>query len=156
AAAVGGFWFGQKHPAEPEHETENKTASTQPVTLAAVKIAPISRAIVAYGAVVAQPGNVRILSAAFEARVDNVRVAAGHPECADADVIEIEPSLDAVVGIAEAKNSLAAAQRDLKQTEQRFADHLATNSELSQAQQTLQSAQLKLDSLVQRGAGAGS
>src|SRR5262249_8659131 len=123
---------------------------------AAVKIAPISRAIVAYGAVVAQPGNVRILSAAFEARVDNVLVAAGHPVGAGADVIEIEPSLDAVVGIAEAKNSLAAAQRDLKQTEQRFADHLATNSELSQAQQTLQSAQLKLDSLVQRGAGAGS
>src|SRR5204862_966853 len=51
----------------------------------------------------------------------------------------------------EAKNAAEAAQRDLKQVEQRFADHLATNQDLSQAQQAARSAELKLQSFEQRG-----
>jgi RND family efflux transporter MFP subunit len=158
AAAGAGFWLGQRHGAG-EHEAE---ATTQPsedvkpvaeVEVAPLKQATISETITAYGSVVAQPGDVRILSVSFESRIRKVAVVAGQEAGVGAEVIRVEASPDALVSLQEAKNAVAASEKELAQAQQRFEQHLATNTELSQAQQGLQSAKLKLESLVQRGVG---
>jgi membrane fusion protein (multidrug efflux system) len=160
ACAAGGFWFGMRRHAINLVDRDDTT--TQPaeedkpvarVTVAPIKKASITETVTAYGSVVAPPGDVRIVSVPFESRVGRVLVTAGQHVDGGADIVQLEASPDALNGLAEAKNALAAAEKDLKQTEQRFADHLATNSELSLAQQTLQSTKLKLDSLSQRGVG---
>jgi membrane fusion protein, multidrug efflux system len=57
------------------------------------------------------------------------------------------------VSLQEARNAFEAASRDLEQVQQRFKDHLATNQELSLAQQALQTARLRLETLTSRGVG---
>ena len=48
---------------------------------------------------------------------------------------------------------MAAAKKDLASTQQKFSDHLATNSDLLNSQQSLDAAQLKIDALINSGAG---
>jgi RND family efflux transporter MFP subunit len=71
----------------------------------------------------------------------------------DTELLQIEASPDTAVAFQDAKNSYESAQKDLEQTQQRFNDKLATNQELSGAQQTAKAAKLKLDSMVERGVG---
>lgn len=162
AAASGGYWYGRHHaPAEAEHEgattaLSESEADEKPVV--AVQTVPlrkgtITETIKAYGSVIAEAGDVRAMSVPFESRVVRVPVAPGQPVAPGADLIEVEASPDALIALQEAKNALEGATGDLKQAEQRFDDHLATNQELSQAKQALQSAQLKLKSLTDRGVG---
>jgi RND family efflux transporter MFP subunit len=159
-AGVGGFYFGRAH--EPAHENDAGAVATteeaEPAPVARVSVAPLKRGtitatITAYGTIVAQPGDVRVLSVPFESRVVRLLVTAGQQVAQNAELVCIGPSPDTLVALQEAKNAVEAAQRDLKQAEQRFNDHLGTNSDLSQAQQAAQSAALKLQNLEQRGVG---
>ncbi|MEA2709602.1 MAG: rane fusion protein multidrug efflux system [Phycisphaerales bacterium] len=159
AAGFGGFYFGRGHEAGHEEEPAATTEPSEPEPVASVVVAPLKRAtitqtITAYGTVIAQPGDVRVLSVPFESRVIRLLVTAGEQVVAGQELVRVGPSPDALVALEEAKNAAAAAQRDLKLAEQRFAEHLATNTELSQAQVAAQSAALKLQSLEQRGVGA--
>jgi RND family efflux transporter MFP subunit len=156
-AAFGGFWFGHNH--ESAHEEEAGAATTEeaePKPIARVVVAPLKRGsitslITAYGSIVAQPGDVRVISVPFESKIVRTMVTAGQQVSQGTELVRIGPSPDVLVALQEAKNAAEAAGRDLKQVEQRFADHLATNQELSQAQQAARSAELKLQSLQQRG-----
>jgi len=160
ALAVG-FRFGKQQSADkPEEgesgattqEAEPKEKPVATVTTTPLKRATIEATITAYGSVVAPGGNVQILSVPFESRVSKVLVSPGQSISAGAEVIRLEPSPETATAVEEAKNALAVAERDLQQTRQRFNERLATNVEISQAEQALQSAKLKLDSLVGRGA----
>ncbi|MEA2733784.1 MAG: rane fusion protein multidrug efflux system, partial [Humisphaera sp.] len=147
------------HEAGHEEEPAATTEPSEPEPVASVVVAPLKRGtivqmITAYGSVIAQPGDVRVLSVPFESRVIRLLVTAGEQVAAGQELVRVGPSPDALVALEEAKNTAAAAQRDLKLAEQRFAEHLATNVELSQAQVAAQSATLKLQSLEQRGVGA--
>jgi RND family efflux transporter MFP subunit len=155
AGVVGGYWFGAHHHSE-------EAATTQPaeeehavisVVTAPLKATSIAETVTAYGTVVAEAGDVRAISVPFESRVARVLVTPGQPLAQGTPIIQSQASPDAQIALQEAKNALEVATRDLKQTEQRFADHLTTNIELSQAQQALQTTKLKLDSLTQRGVG---
>jgi RND family efflux transporter MFP subunit len=162
-ALVGGagFWIGH-HTAGEKNEKEGESASTQEsedkpvvtVTVAPVRQDQISQTITAYGTVTADPAEVRILSVPFESRIGRVLVTPGQQVSADTEVIQLDASPDTQVAFQDAKNAFEAATRDLQQTEQRFADHLATNQELSQTQQALKSSKLKLSSLTERGVGS--
>ncbi len=159
AAAGGGYWFGVKHPhesADAESATTQAKEEEKPVgeveTMVLTK-GSISETITAYGTITAEPGNVKVISVPFESRVVHIAAAPGEKVEAGAEVVKVEASPDALVALQDAKNAVAATTNDLKQAEQRMNDHLATNQEISQAKQALQSAQLKLDSLVQRGVG---
>src|SRR4051794_29073153 len=109
AAAGAGFWFGRGHESGKDPDD---AASTQPaedekpvadVTVTPLKRAAIARTITAYGSVVAQAGNVRVLSVPFEARVVKAVAVAGQQVPADAEVIRVEASPDALVSLEEAK-----------------------------------------------------
>ena len=160
-AAAGGFWFGHRSSAgDPE---ANDSATTQPaeedkpvaeVRVTRARIDAISQTITAYGVVTAQAGNVSAVSVPYESHVVKVLVAGGQQVAAKTDVVQIEPSADTLTTLAEAKQTAAVAERDFTQTQQRFNDHLATNVDLSQAQQALDAARLKLAELTRRGIGA--
>jgi RND family efflux transporter MFP subunit len=165
AAAGGGFWLGRHRSAsvkadEAEHEPTG-TATTEeaedkpvaPVVTVPLELAPITQTIVAYGTVVAEPGDVRVLSVPFESRVGRVLVTAGEHVAAGSKIVRLEASPDALVSLQDAKNVAAGAEQDLQRAKQRFADHLITMTELSQAQGAFDSAQLKLKSLIERGVG---
>src|SRR5207249_2578152 len=86
----------------------------------------IIETITAYGSVVAQPGDVRILSVPLESRVRKIRVTAGQQVSPDTPVIDVEPSPTELAALAEAKTTLSLAERDLKQVKQRTADRATT------------------------------
>src|SRR5205823_1644498 len=112
----------------------------------------ISDAITAYGSVIADPGEVRVLSVQFESRIVRVTVTPGQEVEADAEVIQLEASPDTKVALKDAQNALGAAGRDLEQIKQRYEQQLATQQDLSAAELSLKSAQLKVQSLIERGA----
>jgi membrane fusion protein (multidrug efflux system) len=140
----------KKPTSQPTTEEEHKVVAT--VKTVPLRVGEISQTITAYGTVSAQPGEVAVYSVPFEARVRHVRVAGGQQVEKSAALVEIEPSPDAKLQLIEAQNALEAAKKDFAQTRQRFDMKLATNQELSAAQQAMQSAQVKLDALTQRGA----
>jgi RND family efflux transporter MFP subunit len=155
-AAFGGFWLGRDHEAAHEDDAPSSTEESEPKPVARVVVAPLKRGTITstitdYGTIVAQPGDVRVVSVPFEARIVHAMVTPGQQVSAGAELVRIGPSPDMQVALEEAKLAAEAAGRDLKAVEQRFADHLATNQELSQVQQTARSAELKLSSLQQRG-----
>ncbi len=163
-AALGGFWIGRRHGADEKesasaHDAQAPEGDEAVKPVAEVKTEParlaeISETITVYGSIVAQSGDVRILSVPFESRVVKVLATTGQQVGAGADVIQVEASPDALIALQEAKNSLAVAEKDVARVQERFKEHLATNSELAQAEQALQSGKLKLESLTQRGVGA--
>jgi RND family efflux transporter MFP subunit len=103
--------------------------------------------------VIAQPGDVRIVSLPFESRIVRLNVSAGEQVSAGSALADVEASPAGLIAFQEAKNAAAAAERDLKMTQTRFENHLATNVELSQAQVALETARLRLGTMTQQGVG---
>ena len=159
AAGAGGYWLGHrgagtKGPSEPA-EGEGAGGEVKPV--ATVSVVPLRRGfiqetIIAYGTVVAPPSEVRVVSVPFESRVTKILVAPGQVVEGGASLGVVEASAATVLAVQEARNALAAAQRDLELVRQRYEQKLATNTELYAAQNALQSAQARLQSLEQGGA----
>ncbi len=160
-AAVGGYWSGAHREATVGHAADEESATQPssdvkpvvPVVTAPLRVSRIAETVKAYGTVVAEAADVVAVSLPFESRVERVIVTPGQHVAKGAPLVKAGGSPDALVLLQEATNVVAATSADLKQVEQRFADHLATNFELSQARQAAQSAKLKLDSLVERHVG---
>jgi membrane fusion protein (multidrug efflux system) len=151
-----GYFLGHRAAAPVASESsdaDDSAAPTPTVQTALIRSGRIDRKITAYGIVTAQPGDMSILSVAFESRVKKVLVVAGQRIDAGTPVIELEPSPDTQLQMLQAKSAMTAATQDLEQTQRRFTDHLATNQDLLLSNQNLQQAQLKFDSLQKAGAG---
>jgi RND family efflux transporter MFP subunit len=128
-------------------------SGTATVTTAPLRDGEISQSITAYGSVTAQPGAIAIFSVPYECRVVRLLIAAGQPVDGNTALIQVEPSPNAKLALAEAQSNLESATKDLQQTQQRFDMKLGTSSDLLQSQQAMKLAQLRLDSLKQQGAG---
>ncbi len=155
AAAIAGYFIGHRSPAT-DASDDSDQQEVQPVPT--VRTAPIEqghieRKITAYGIVTAQNSDIAVLSLPFESRVKNVLVIPGQRLDSESPVIEIEPSPDTQLQMLQARYAVQAATRDMQQTRQRYSSHLATNQDLLQAEQNLQVARIKLDSLDKQGAG---
>lgn len=160
AAGFGGCWYGSRTTTtgarstgdalEASHDPGNPVV---PVVTVPIRLAVIADTVSAYGTVVAEAGDVRAVSVPFESRVLRVLVTPGQQIAIDTPVIQLEASPDAQLALQEATSAVEAAARDLKETEQRFADHLATNIDLFQAQRAARITDLKLESLIRRGVG---
>jgi membrane fusion protein (multidrug efflux system) len=111
----------------------------------------ITETISAYGTVVAAPGEAETFSVPFECRVRKVFVTPGLAIAQDTALLEIEPSPDTVLQLAEARSEQDSAANALQLVEQRVAMKLATRHDLLQAKQRLHDAQLRLASLKDRG-----
>jgi RND family efflux transporter MFP subunit len=157
AAAGGGYWFGHRGAAEGKAAESSPETAGDEKPIASVEVRPIRRGTItelttAYGTVVAPANEVRVLSVPFEARVTKVLASPGETVAANQDLIEIEGSAATLLALTEAKNSSTAAERDLKLVRDRYAQKLATNSDLYLAENTFRTAQARLQSLDQSGA----
>ncbi|HEY8747327.1 MAG TPA: efflux RND transporter periplasmic adaptor subunit, partial [Tepidisphaeraceae bacterium] len=161
-AAVGGagYWLGHRGAgakAEGDDAAATGTEKADPpvatVSVVPIRQASISEQITVYGTVIAPVSEVRVLSVPFEARVAKVIVAPGQVVAAGELLVEVEGSPATQLQFQEARNALAAAERDLKLIQQRFEQHLATNSDLFTVQTTQKTAQARLQNLEQTGAG---
>jgi RND family efflux transporter MFP subunit len=156
AIAVALGFLAGKHSAGGDHdaatsEPTDEKSEVATVTTARVRTGDVTETFAAYGSVIADPGDVRVLSVQYESRVSRVLVTPGQPIDAGAELIAIEPSPDTKVSLQDAQNAADAAARDLKQTQAKFNEHLATNQELTQSQESEKAANLKLQSLLERG-----
>ena len=134
-------------------QEEKKPSPVEEVQVAKVERKTITEKVIAYGSVVAQPGKTHTVSVAFETRVRHVLVAPGQFVHKNDPLIEIELSPSAQVQFQQAKNAAEAAQKELKQTQERFNLKLATNQELSAAEKTARDAEAQLTALQRAGAG---
>src|SRR5437660_4809440 len=138
------FGFGKKQ------KTAGRVAQVQVVK---VERKTIAEKVTVYGSVVAQPGKTHSVSVAFETRVRHILVAPGQFVQENDPLTEIEPSPAAQLQFQQAKNASEAAQKELKQTRERFDLKLATNQDLSAAEKTARDAEAQLTTLQRAGAG---
>jgi len=124
------------------------------VTVAPIQQSTITETLIVYGTVIAQLGEVRVVSVAYEARVGRVLVTAGQEVAAGTPLLDVQPSPATMLHLQEARTAVATAQKELEQTQQRYQQHLATNQELNTAQHALRTAEATLQSLQSSGAGA--
>jgi RND family efflux transporter MFP subunit len=159
AAGVGGFWYaGHRSIASSQPDTGGGDENVNPVAnviTTQVQLGSITRKIIAYGVIAAQPADVQVLSVPYECRVVRVLAMPGQRLASETSVIEIEPSPDTQLQYKTAAAALDAAQKDFDQTQQRFSNQLATNQDLLQSQTALEAAKAKADSMQKYGA-AGS
>jgi RND family efflux transporter MFP subunit len=158
AAAGGGYWLGHRGGATAGVDKDDEKSATpdakpvETVGVAVLRRGTIVEQIVAYGTVVAPPSDVDVVSVPFESRVTKVLVATGQVVSAGQPLAEVEASAGTALAVEEARNALAAAQRDLQLVQQRYDQKLATNSDLFTAQNAQKSTQGRLNSLQQGGA----
>src|SRR5437660_1821079 len=134
-------------------EGEKKSGPIAQVQIRKVQPKAISEKTIVYGSVVAQPGKTHSVSVAFETRVRHILVAPGQFVQENDPLTEIEPSPAAQLQMQQAKNASEAAQKELKQTRERFDLKLATNQDLSAAEKTARDAEAQLTTLERAGAG---
>jgi RND family efflux transporter MFP subunit len=143
-------WIAQRFGVGKE---EKKAGPVAQVEVAKVQRKTVTENVIAYGSVVAQPGKTHSVSIAFETRVRHVLVAPGQFVRENDPLVEIELSPAAQVQFQQAKNAAEAAQKELKQTQERFNLKLATNQDLSAAEKTARDAEAQLTALQRAGAG---
>lgn len=159
AAGAGGYWLGHrgaafgKDEAQPESGAETKVEPTATVTVEPLRRATISTDIIAYGTVVAPASEISVVSVPFESRVTKMLVAPGETVKAGQPLVEVEGSAATILAVEEARNTESAADRDLQAVKQRYEQKLATNADLYTAENNLRTAQGRLKSLQQGGAG---
>jgi membrane fusion protein, multidrug efflux system len=150
-----GYWLGHRPGGTPAaDESENSDGPVASVTLAPIEQKSITDVVTAYGSMITQPGKSHAVSVAYETRVRHVLVAPGQPVTRGQPLVEIDPSPQTQLQLAQARSAADAAQKELEQTQQKFNLKLATNQDLNQAKKNAENAQLQLQTLEQQGAAS--
>ncbi len=136
-----------------EEKEEEKVKATATVETEKLAKGTITETVTAYGTVVAQSGELEGVSVQYECKVVRLLVSAGEPVKEDHELIEIEPSPDTKLQLAQAESAAETTQLQLEQTQRRFEMKLAVNQDLQAAQQEARDAAATLASLKARGAG---
>jgi RND family efflux transporter MFP subunit len=113
----------------------------------------IAATVTAFGSVVAQPNELVSVSVQYESKVSHLLVSAGELVKGGQPLIEVEPSPDTKLALADARSAAESAKFQLERTQTSFEMKLAVNAELQQARQAARDADAKLESLIGRGAG---
>ena len=153
---AAGYWLGHRgsggaREADDHEESGDKIEPVAIVETIPLEKSSISETAIAFGTVVAQPGEVLSVSVEYECRVVRLLIASGEQVEKGESLIEIEPSPDAKLQLIEANAEKESAEQELAQVEQRFALKLAVNQDLQTARRAAQSARVKLQSLQSRG-----
>lgn len=137
-------------------EGVNSVSVQGPVTM--ITVTPLTRqhleeTLTAYGTTEAAPGESQRFSVPYECRVRKVRVTPGQAVQDRTPLIDIEPSHETRLQLDSSRQQRTAAWNQLKLTRQRLELNLVTRQDLLLAQQNLQAAQIRVQSLEKRGAG---
>ena len=132
-------------------QADSQQGPVAPVEVAPIKEGTIAEEITVYGTIVPAAGAVQAITVPFESRVRRILVTEGQQVSKGEPLLEIEPSAETNLQTQQARNEYQSAQKALQYMQQRFDLKLATNDQLLQAQQALEQAQAKLESLRRRG-----
>ncbi len=156
--AIGwiGFLCRQHSSGSAGAHTDAENEQTDTKTVAKVKVAHVQWAtmykkITAYGSVIAAPENSRVSMVPFESKVSRVMVTPGQMVKAGTVLMEVEPSPEAMLQLEEAKLAQKTAAMDVEQAQKRLELKLGTLQELTQAEKTLELAQVRIANLESRG-----
>lgn len=147
-------FFAHEDGGDEEEGASEKEPATAQVRVASLTHGTIERTLTAYGTVVAAPGGARSVSFPFECRVVSVQASVGQLAAAGDALAQIEPSADARLALDSARATRDAADRALRDTQDRLKSRLATNQDLAAAEAAARDARLKFESLEGRGPGA--
>lgn len=163
AAAGGiGYWLGHRGASTATEEKsseaggEGSAATVAPVTVVPLRKETLTADVTAYGSVVSPASETSVISVPFESQIKKISVAPGEAISAGQVLAEVEPSAATLLAFEEAQNAQAAAERDLQAVKQRYDQKLATNADLYTAENNLRTAQGRLKSLQQAGAGGAA
>jgi len=155
-AGIGiGHWSARQPATEPSpvaaSATDTNSGPVVTVETVSLRRALIKAVQVAYGTVMAAPGETRTYSVPYESRVKTVLVTPGQVIQTNSPLIEVEPSPDTRLQLDQARNDRDTARKSIQLVQQRLDLKLATRQEQLQAQQLLDAAELRLRSLESRG-----
>ncbi len=152
-AGIGfaGYWFVLRHSNSASDAGAGNTNVIALVSLATAKQSKISETITAYGSIIARPGKAHAVSVLFDSVVNHVLVAAGEMVTNGQVLVDIQPSANARLQLAQAKAAVAAEEVNLKQIQQRYDLKFATDQDLAQAQKAFDAAKLQLQSMESQG-----
>lgn len=133
---------------------QSDSGNNKPVAL--VKIKPIQEGtiterITAYGITIPAPGAVQTVSVQFESQIRKVMITDGQSVSSDDALLEIDPSPDSLLQLEEAKNNFESSKLSLEHIKRLFNLQLATNDQVTQANQAFRQAELNLKNLRKRG-----
>lgn len=159
----GGWWWAKQTSRASQGRRGHQTSAAAPpsadhlagpvvpVKVVPVKQGTVKQSLVAYGTVVAAPGKGQTWSVPFECRVLKVLVRSGQVIQKGTPLMQIEASVDAKLQLDEAKSDRDAAKHALAQVQQKLNIKLATQEQVITARQKYQAAELRVQSLEQRG-----
>ncbi len=148
------IWWWQK-PEKPEPKNAGGEVKG-PVAL--VKTAPLREGtltenIIAYGSVLPAPGATQTISVSFESQIVQIMVSSGQKVAKSNDLLELRPSPETALQLEQAQEAYNLSRQSFQHMQRRFELKLATNDQVLQARQTMDQAQLKLESMKKRGIG---
>ena len=152
AVGIGGYWY--LHQGSEVATVQLKPTDEGPVV--SVQTIPIRRermeeTLTAYGTVVTALGKTQVVSEPFETRVRQVFVTAGESIDAGRPLIEIEPSVDSLLKLDQARSELQAAEEAARLAKESLNLKLTTRQDVNVAEQRLHDAQVALQSMTERG-----
>ena len=147
------IWRWQK-PEKPEPENAGGEVKG-PVAL--VKTAPLREGIspkyyrLWFGPT--RPGASQTISVSFESQIVRIMVSSDQKVALGNNLLEIKPSPDTSLHLEQAQEAYDLSKLNFKHMQGRFDLKLATNDQVLQARQTMDQAQLNLESMKKRGIG---
>lgn len=126
------------------------------VTVAPVKVAPISRHRSAYGTVEFAPEGTHMLSVQAEEVVAQLLVAVGQTVRKGESLMTLELGANARLELDKAKIDVAFSQKEVQRLTDLRTRQLATNSEVQAAEKNLATVEAALANLVKRRGGDGA
>ena len=148
SAALGLAACGTKTDAPATEEA----APTAKVKTAAIRRDVVVETVEGYGVAGGAPGAVRAANVPFEARVRRILVAEGAAVSAGAALVELEPSADTRLAVAQARDEAVAASEQKGTLSERLGMRLSTKQDVQQAEQRERAAAIRERDLASRGA----
>ena len=147
------FWSTHK-PEKPEAEKGSEAkGQVATVRTGLIREGALNEDIAAYGVVLPAPGASQTVSVSFESQIVRVMVSTGQKVAQGNDLLELKPSPGTALALEQAREAHEISRLSLQHMQRRFELKLATNDQVLQARQTMEQAQLKLQSMKKRGIG---
>ena len=132
-------------------------AVTAEIGVATVTSGPMRRELPAYGTVEYAPDSQRTIAARAEVTVEQVLVRAGDAVTVGQPLMRVRGTPAALLELQKARTDLSAATQELTRTQRLFAQHLATNADMTTARQNIANARATASSSTARlGADGGT
>lgn len=147
-----GYLIGHLRSTSPETTVpETKDAPVAQVQTTTLRRGTIEETIRSYGSVIAAPGQTEVYSVAYENQIAQVLVTNGQEVAAGQPLVIVKPSPDMSLQWKQAQIDFEAARSQLETVQSRFDIKLATNEDLTQAQQQYNLIEEQLNSFSDRG-----